>query len=62
MQRQNVISNVIGYNAVISALEKGKLPDQALRVFEEMQWQVVVPDIITFSALISAIEKGNEPE
>ena len=37
MQRQGVAPNVITYNAVISACEKGKQPERALEVFQSLQ-------------------------
>merc|ERR1712226_493629 len=52
----------MGFNAVISACEKAKQPEQALQLFEEMQRRVLEPDVITFSAVISACEKGKQPE
>ena len=62
MQRQGVVPDVISYNAVISACEKGKQPERAMRIFEATQQQGVVPNIVTYSALISACEKGEQPE
>lgn len=47
----------ITYNALISACEKGKLPERALEIFKATQLQGVLPDIITFNALISACGK-----
>jgi pentatricopeptide repeat domain-containing protein 1 len=61
MERQGVMPNVITYNALISACEKGKQPERALEVFEAMQRQGVVPGVITYSALISACGKGKQP-
>ena len=46
------------YNALISACEKGKQTEQALKVFEAMMQQDEVPDTITYSALISACAPG----
>ena len=54
--------NVITYNALISACEKGKQPDRALEIFDQMQQQGLVPDVITYSALISACEQSKQPE
>ena len=50
--------NIITYNALISACDKGRQPEQALEVFETMREQVVLPDVITYSALISACKNG----
>ena len=55
-------ANVIIYNALISACDKGKQPESALEVFKAMQQQGVVPNIISYSALISASGKGKQPE
>jgi pentatricopeptide repeat protein len=43
MQRQGVVPNVITFNALISACEKGQEPERALELFEAMQRQGVVP-------------------
>ena len=45
---------LITYNAMISACEKGKQPKMALEMFEAMQRQDALPNIITYSALLSA--------
>ena len=62
MQQQGIVPNIITYNAVISACEKGKQPERALEILDKMQQQRIVPNIITYSALISACEKGKQPE
>ena len=41
---------------MISACEKSKQLEQALKIFDDMQKKGVVPDLITYSALISAFE------
>ena len=61
MQRQGVVPDVITYNALISACEKGKQPERALQLFEAMK-QGLVPKVITNNTLISACEKGKQPE
>ena len=53
---------MIGYNSVISACEKGKQPEQALEVFQEMQRHGVVSDVIIYSDLICVYEKRKQPE
>ena len=53
-----MVSNVITYSAVFSALEKGRYPEQALQVFKTMHWRSVVPDLINCNALISALKTG----
>ena len=62
MQQQGVVPEVITYNALISACEKGKQDERAMRIFEAMQQQGVMPEVITYNALISACEKGTQPE
>ena len=57
-----MVPNAITYNAVISACEKGKQPEQALEVFQALMQQGVVLDAITYDALISACETGKQPE
>ena len=36
MRQRGIVPEVIAYSAVISALEKGRQPDQALEIFMEM--------------------------
>ena len=52
--QQGVVTNEITYSALISAFEKGKQPERALKVFETLMQQGVVPNEITYSTLISA--------
>ena len=47
---------------MISACEKGKQPEQALKLFEAMKQQGVMPNVITYVCLISACEKGKQPD
>ena len=47
---------------MISTWEKGKKPEQALQLFEEMQRRGLQPNVITFHAVVSACEKGKQPE
>jgi pentatricopeptide repeat protein len=42
--------NAITYSALISALVKGKQPEQVLKIFEEMQQKGAVPNVITYNA------------
>ena len=49
--QQGLVPNEITYNALISACEKGKQPEQALKVFEALMQQGVVPNEITYNAL-----------
>ena len=43
----------VTYNALISACEKGKQPEQAMEVFKAMRQQGVAPNVIPESALAS---------
>ena len=51
MKQQDLVSDVITYNALISACEKDKQPERALELFEAMRRQGVVPDVITYSVV-----------
>ena len=46
------------YTPAISACEKGKQPDKALELLEDMQRRGLEPNTITYSAAISACEKA----
>ena len=37
MKQHGTVCNVITYNVMISALEKGKQPEQALKIFKQMK-------------------------
>ena len=58
MSQQGVVPEVITYNALISACEKGTQPERALKLLDTMKQEGVVPGVITYNALISACEKG----
>ena len=62
MGQQGVVPDVIAYSTLISACEKGKQPERALKVFKRMMQQGAVPDAITYNAVISACAKGKQPE
>ena len=62
MEQQGLVPNAIAYNAVISACEKGTLPERALEVFASMGQQGVMATVVSYSALISACEKGERSE
>ena len=49
--------DIVSYNALISACEKGKDSPTALHFWEDMQSQGIKPDVATHNALISACEK-----
>ena len=53
MDRQGLVPNVITYNTMIRASEKGELPELALEIFAALEQQGLVPDVITHSGLIS---------
>ena len=60
MQRKCQEPDMITYSAAISACEKGKQPDKALELLEDMQWSGLEPAVITYNAAISACEKGEQ--
>jgi len=53
MKRQGAVPNLITYNAVIKAYDKGSRPELALEVPETMKRHEVLPGLITYNALIS---------
>ena len=53
-----LLPNVISYNAVVSACEKGQQGQQALGLLAVMQRTAVLPNVISYSAAISACENG----
>ena len=53
---------MITYSALISACEKGTLPQRALQLFEAMLYQGLLPNVITYSALITACGNGALPQ
>ena len=62
MQLQMVVPDVITFSSLISALEKGEQPEQALEAFHAMQQQGVVPNVVPYNALLLALEKDKQPE
>ena len=58
MQQHGIEPNVITCSALISALEKGKQPGRALKIFEQMQHHGIEHNGITYIALISALGKA----
>ncbi|KAK3262832.1 hypothetical protein CYMTET_28338, partial [Cymbomonas tetramitiformis] len=61
-KKAGVEPNVITYNSLISACEKGGQWEKALEVFAGMKKAGVEPNVITYSSLISACEKGGQWE
>ena len=57
MQRQEMLPNVVIYNALISTCDKGQAPDH-----QAIQRQGMLHNVITYSALISACAKTKQPE
>ena len=45
MQKQGQLPDVITYNAIISACEKGKKPERALELSEAVQQQGLLPNV-----------------
>ena len=61
MQQLDRESEVITYNALISACSEGHKVEKALELFVQMQQSGLSPDVITYNALISACE-GHQVE
>ena len=62
MQQQDVETNLVTYNAVISACAASKTPEQALEVVKAVQQNGVEPNLITYNAVLSAAEaSGKQP-
>lgn len=59
---KGLVPNIITYNAVISACEKGRRLPEALEVFCQMQDRRTRADLCTYNALISTCEKCNRME
>jgi len=57
-----VLPNLITYNAAISACEKGRQPQQALKLLQEMHLRGLEPDLITCNALVRTYEGVNEAQ
>merc|ERR1712183_743538 len=52
MQQQGPVPDVITCSALISACEKGSLPERAMELFEALQQQGLAPDCASFGALV----------
>ena len=62
MRHQGLLPDVITYNALISACEKGTLSQGALQLFETMLHHGLLPDGLTYNALISACGMAQDPK
>ena len=58
MLRSALKPDMVSYNAVISACEKGEELLQAFDVCAVMMRQALAPDVVSYSALTSACETG----
>ena len=58
MLHRSLTPEVVSHNAAISACEKGKHWEEALRLLQEMLHRSLTPDVVSHSAAISACEKG----
>ena len=54
MEQQGLVPDVIFYNSLSSACERGIQLERALEVFRAMQRKAVVLIVITYSELLSA--------
>jgi len=54
---QGIKPEIVTYNALISACEKGKDLRKALQFRQCMQRQDIKPTLVTFNALISALAR-----
>ena len=62
MLHRSLMPDVASYSAAISACEKGKHWEEALRLLQEMLHRSLTPDVVSHSAAISACEKGKRWE
>ena len=62
MQQRGLEPNVITYNALISACEKGHNAEKAMELFVEMHQRGLEPNVITYTTLISACAKDHNAE
>ena len=62
MREAGAKSNVISFNAAISACEKGRTWEKAPALLSEMREACTKRSVITFIAAISACEKGSRWE
>ena len=57
MLEEGEAPNAITYRALISACEKGRQPEQALKVFKRMLEHGVVPSAITYNSLSAPVRR-----
>ena len=62
MRDQGLLPDVVTYNALISACEKGTLSPGALQLSETILHQGLLPDGLTYNALISACGMAQDPK
>ncbi len=62
MLRKSVTPRMVSHSAVISACEKGKHWEEALRLGQEMLQRSLTPDVVSNNAAIGACEKGTHWE
>ena len=60
MRRQALKPNLVSYNALISACEKGQELRKAFAVCVAMLRQALMANMVSYNAVISACEKGKE--
>ena len=58
MLHGSLTPDVVSHNAAISACEKGKHWEEALRLLQDMLQRSLTPSVVSHSASISACEKG----
>ena len=56
MSGQRLKPNVVTFNTVLSACEKGRRWEQALRWLDQLREEILTPNVVTSSAAISACE------
>ena len=59
LKLQNLVPDVITYNAMVSAFEKGSQAERAMDMFQALKLQHLVPNVITYSVMVCAFEKGS---
>ena len=45
MKQHGIVPDVITYSTLISVLEKGKQPEQVLKIFKDMNQHGIVPNV-----------------